>query len=58
MKMEYALIAADEIQKDLFDRRGLRQAWDDCDQEIKNEINQMIYNHIRHAIAASSGEEK
>lgn len=43
-------IAVDEIQKDLFDRRGFRQAWDDCGQEIKQEITQVMYNHIMHTL--------
>ncbi len=54
--MEAAHIAVDEIQKDLFDRRGFRQAWDACDDGIKQEITQVMYNHVMNAIEPTKTE--
>lgn len=38
LKIAAARDAADEIIKDLSDRRGFRQAWEQCDAEIQDEI--------------------
>jgi hypothetical protein len=47
---EKAHIAVDSILEDLTDRRGFRQAWDDCDDGIKQEITQMMYNYVMLAL--------
>ena len=39
MVIKQAKIIVDGIIKDLTDRRGLRQEWDQLDDEIQQEIN-------------------
>jgi hypothetical protein len=50
---EAAHIAVDEIQKDLLGRKGFRQTWDSIDDDIRQEITQMMYNHIMEAFQSA-----
>lgn len=47
---EDAHIAVNEIMEDLFSRKGFSVAWDDTEQLGKQDIAQMMYNHIMHAL--------
>jgi len=46
---ERAIKAVEEIVKDLTDRRGLRQEWEQIDEEIQLEIKEMWAGFIADA---------
>jgi hypothetical protein len=47
---EDAHIAVDGIMEDLFSRKGFSVAWNDTEEQGKQDIAQMMYNHIMHAL--------
>lgn len=54
MKQEDANIAVDEIQTGLGKYPLFRHAFDECSQDDIQNITQMMYNHIMHAIEQSA----